>query len=76
MGNVVASLSWCLPTICSAVLRPGLKLEYFWQYEWDDEWIDMVENLVHEKYVVNYEKKETVSRNDNTKEQSDNVSTI
>jgi hypothetical protein len=49
-------------------------LEYFWQHQWDDEWIDMAENLVREEYAVNYEKKERVSGTNNTEEQSDNVS--
>lgn len=57
-----------------AVLHPGLKLEYFRQHQWDEEWIDMAENLTREEYVVNYEKIPTVSDNDSAEEQSDKVS--
>jgi hypothetical protein len=56
-----------------AVLHPGLKLEYFRQHEWDDEWIEIAENLVREEYAVNYQKKDDVSGNGNTEEQSDQV---
>ena len=35
----------------------------------------MAENLVREEYVINYEKKATVSENDDAEEQSDKVST-
>ena len=67
MGNVMLSNYWHLVTISVTVLHPGLKLEYFRQHEWDDEWIDMAENLVQEEYAVNYQNKET-SGNDNTEE--------
>ena len=36
------------------VLHPGLKLEYFRQKEWEEEWIDNAEALVHEKYTADY----------------------
>ncbi len=56
------------------VLHPGLKLEYFRQHQWDEEWIDVAENLVREEYMVNYEKHPTVSENDSTEMRSDKVS--
>jgi len=56
-----------------AVLHPGLKLKYFWQHEWDDEWIEIAENLVREEYAVNYQKKDNVSGNCDAKEKSDQV---
>jgi len=37
------------------VLHPGLKLEYFCQQDWEDEWIDVAKNLVHEEYTYAYE---------------------
>jgi hypothetical protein len=49
-----------------AVLHPGLKLEYFRQHEWEDDWIDMAENLVREEYIVNYQNDENVPENGNT----------
>jgi hypothetical protein len=39
------------------VLHPGLKLEYFQQKEWEEEWIDNAENLAYEVYVAQYEGK-------------------
>src|SRR6266852_5674764 len=36
----------------SLVLHPGLKLDYFHVQEWEDKWINVAENLVHEKYIV------------------------
>ena len=42
------------------VLHPGLKLEYFWQREWEEEWIDNAEDLVYKVYVTWYEGKEDV----------------
>ena len=44
------------------VLHPGLKLEYFWQREWEEEWIDNAEELVYKEYVAQYEGKEDVIR--------------
>jgi hypothetical protein len=38
-----------------SVLHPGLKLEYFRQKEWEDEWIENADNLVHEAYRACYE---------------------
>jgi hypothetical protein len=32
-------------------------LEYFRQQDWEDEWIDNVENLIQEEYIVNYKGK-------------------
>jgi hypothetical protein len=63
-------------TICLAVLHPGLKLEYFRQHEWDDEWIDTAENLVREEYLINYQKKDIVSGDHNAAEQSGQVSSL
>jgi hypothetical protein len=28
------------------VLHPGMKLEYFRQHEWKEEWIEQAENMV------------------------------
>jgi hypothetical protein len=38
-----------------AVLHPGLKFKYFHLHKWQDEWINVVENLVHEEYIKKYE---------------------
>jgi hypothetical protein len=37
------------------VLYPGMKLEYFRQHEWKEEWIEQAENMVHEEYIATYE---------------------
>jgi len=37
------------------VFHPGLKLEYFCQQDWEDEWIDVAENLVCKEYIDAYE---------------------
>lgn len=42
------------------VLHPRLKLRYFRQKEWEEEWIDNAEDLVHKVYVTQYEGKEDV----------------
>jgi hypothetical protein len=47
-----------LVLMLASVLHPGLKLEYFRQQDWEDEWIDNVTDLVHEVYVSHYEGKE------------------
>jgi hypothetical protein len=44
----------------SMVLHPGMKLEYFRQHKWEDDWIEEAENLVREEYISAYEK-ETAS---------------
>ena len=41
--------------IYKSVLHPGLKLEYFRQKEWEEEWIDKVEDIVCQVYVTQYE---------------------
>jgi hypothetical protein len=38
------------------VLHPGMKLEYFRQHEWKEEWIEQAENMVREEYISLYEK--------------------
>jgi hypothetical protein len=40
----------------SAVLHPGLKLEYFRLQHWEDDWIEAAENLTREEYINKYEK--------------------
>jgi hypothetical protein len=37
------------------VLHPGLKLEYFRQHEWEEDWIEQAENMVREEYIGSYE---------------------
>ncbi|TFY79033.1 hypothetical protein EWM64_g4980 [Hericium alpestre] len=37
------------------VLHPGLKLQYFRNHHWEDEWIETAENLVREEYAHHYE---------------------
>ena len=37
------------------VLHPGMKLEYFRQHKWEDDWVDEAENLVREEYIGRYE---------------------
>src|SRR5712672_4476679 len=39
------------------VLHPGVKLEYFRNHQWEGEWIEQAESLVHEEYHTRYEKK-------------------
>jgi len=49
------------------VIHPGLKLEYFRQREWEEEWINNAEDLVYKVYVAQYEGKEDViGENPNT----------
>jgi N-acetylmuramoyl-L-alanine amidase CwlA len=45
----------------SMVLHPGMKLEYFCQHKWEDDWIEEAKNLVREEYISSYESKETAS---------------
>jgi hypothetical protein len=47
-----------------AVLHPGLKLEYFCTHKWEDQWIEVAENLVHEEYIDAYENHMHVAFND------------
>ena len=37
------------------VLHPGLKLGYFRQHKWEDEWVEEAENLAREEYIGRYE---------------------
>jgi hypothetical protein len=37
------------------VLHPGLKLKYFRQKDWEDDWIDVAEELVHDVYIAHYQ---------------------
>ena len=45
------------------VLHLGMRLEYFRQHDWEEEWIDQAENLVCEEYIATYEK-ETILTDD------------
>ena len=38
------------------ILHPGMKLEYFRNQKWEEEWIEEAESLVREGYVAGYEK--------------------
>jgi hAT family C-terminal dimerisation region len=37
-----------------SVLHPGLKLEYFRQKEWEEDWIENAEAIVREVYIAQY----------------------
>jgi hypothetical protein len=41
------------------VLHPGLKLEYFRQQDWEEEWVNNAENLVREAYIIHYKGKKS-----------------
>lgn len=51
------------------MLHPGLKLQYFKNNGWEDEWVEMAEMLTRSKYEQVYEKKAP------TDSASENVST-
>lgn len=38
------------------VLHPGMKLQYFHNQQWEDDWIEEVERLVRQEYHAHYEK--------------------
>jgi hypothetical protein len=38
------------------ILHLGMKLEYFRNQKWEEEWVEEAENLVHEEYIGKYEK--------------------
>lgn len=53
------------------VLHPGMKLEYFRNQKWEDEWIEQAETLVREEYAAKYEKlieKPNTENNSTTKD--------
>jgi hypothetical protein len=41
------------------VLHPGMKLEYFRQHEWEEEWIEEAESLARKEFSSNYENKDS-----------------
>jgi len=43
--------------ILSLVFHPGLKLEYFHQHDWEEEWVENAEVLVCDKYTTCYKGK-------------------
>ena len=51
------SLTDCSTTYRIAmVLHPGMKLEYFRNQGWEEEWIEQAETLVCEEYGAKYKK--------------------
>jgi hypothetical protein len=44
------------------VLHPGMKLEYFRQHEWEEEWIEEAESLARKEYTSNYENKNSTAQ--------------
>ena len=48
------SIAYCI----TMVLRPGVKLEYLRNKNWEGEWIEVAENLVYDEYAK-YEKPTT-----------------
>jgi len=47
---------YILNTHSMTVLHPALKLEYFCQHEWEEDWIDTALQLVQDEYTARYEK--------------------
>ncbi len=47
---------YILNTHSMTVLHPALKLEYFRQHEWEEDWIDTALQLVQDEYTARYEK--------------------
>ena len=37
------------------VLHPGMKLEYFRQHDWENDWIKEAENLMRRAYTASYD---------------------
>lgn len=46
------------------VLHPGLKLEYFRMHEWEQDWIKVAKDMVHDEYNLNYKGKAESVRDD------------
>ena len=44
-----------MSSLAFIVLHPGLKLEYFRNQEWEQEWIDAAELLTRDEYSESYE---------------------
>ena len=60
MGNEPVPLSIMLRWLRPSVLHPGLKLEYFRQQGWEEEWVDNAETLTCKEYIAHYDGKENV----------------
>ena len=60
MGNEPVPLSIMLHWLRPSVLHPGLKLEYFWQQGWEEEWVDNAETLTRKEYIAHYDGEENV----------------
>ena len=60
MGNEPVPLSIMLCWLQPSVLHPGLKLEYFRQQGWEEEWVDNAETLTCKEYIAHYDGKENV----------------
>ena len=43
------------------ILHPGMKLEYFRNQKWEEDWIEQAEILIQEVYAAKYEKATEVS---------------
>jgi hypothetical protein len=50
------------------VLHPGLKLEYFRQHEWEEDWIGAAEDLLRQEYSLRYEDKEVTTPGDDARQ--------
>jgi hypothetical protein len=37
------------------ILHPGMKLDYFCNQMWEEDWIEQAETLVREEYAAKYE---------------------
>ena len=60
MGNEPVPLSIMLCWLRPSVLHPGLKLEYFRQQGWEEEWVDNAETLTRKEYIAHYDGEENV----------------
>lgn len=60
-GFVVMCCRFLIYSFRSIVLHPGLKLEYFCNQDWEQEWIDAAESLTREEYKESYENEDQLA---------------
>ena len=49
------------------ILHPGMKINYFCNQKWEEDWIEQAKTLIWEVYAANYEKatKASTTKGDN-----------
>ena len=75
MGTSIIMSYHADPNLSVLVLHPRYKLQYFKQAKWEQDWIDIATDIVHETYDNHYASR-AMEEEDEEGEGEENESTV